>query len=51
MMMVNVFVQNEAGSNQNYHNERTFEFKFAETVSRAYPYPYGFIVGTDADDG
>jgi inorganic pyrophosphatase len=51
-MVVSVFIQNEAGSNQkNYHNEKTFEFKGAETVSRAYPYPYGFVVGTNADDG
>jgi inorganic pyrophosphatase len=51
-MVINVFVQNEAGSNQkNYHDEKTLEFKFAETVSRAYPYPYGFIIGTNAGDG
>jgi len=51
-MTVNVFVQNEAGSTQkNYHDEQTFEFMFAKTVSRAYPYPYGFIVRTNADDG
>ncbi len=51
-MVVSVFIQNEAGSNQkNYHDEKTLEFKFAKTVSRAYPYPYGFIVGTSAGDG
>jgi len=51
-MRIDVFVQNEAGSTQkNYHDEKTLEFKFARTVSHAYPYPYGFIVGTNADDG
>ena len=51
-MVISVFVQNEAGSNQkNYHDEKTLEFKFAKTVSRAYPYPYGFIIGTNAGDG
>ncbi len=51
-MLIDVFVQNEAGSNlKSYHDEKTLEFKFAKTVSRAYPYPYGFIVGTNASDG
>jgi len=51
-MLIEVFVQNEAGSNlKNYHNEKTLEFQFARTVSCAYPYPYGFIIGTDASDG
>ena len=51
-MLIEVFVQNEAGSNlKSYHNEKTLEFQFARTVSHAYPYPYGFIIGTDASDG
>jgi inorganic pyrophosphatase len=51
-MLIDVFVQNEGGSNlKSYHDEKTLEFKFARTVSRAYPYPYGFIVGTNASDG
>ena len=51
-MLISVFVQNEAGSNQkHYHDEKTLEFKYVKKVSRAYPYPYGFIVGTNAGDG
>jgi inorganic pyrophosphatase len=51
-MLIKVFVQNEAGSNRkNYHNEKTLEYKETKIVSRAYPYPYGFIIGTDANDG
>jgi inorganic pyrophosphatase len=51
-MLIKVFVQNEAGSNRkNLHNEKTLEYKETKIVSRAYPYPYGFILGTDASDG
>jgi inorganic pyrophosphatase len=51
-MNVRVFVQNEAGSNQkHYHDENTLEWKGVATVSRTYPFPYGFIVGTSAADG
>jgi len=47
-----VFIQNESGSFvKNYHNEKTLEFKRAARVSRAYPFPYGFILNTTADDG
>ena len=51
-MLITVFVQNEAGSNQkNYHNETTLEYLSTKPLSRPYPYPYGFIVGTTASDG
>jgi len=51
-MLVTVFVQNEAGSKQkNYHNEKTLQYLVTKSVSRPYPYPYGFIVGTTASDG
>ena len=47
-----VFIQNEAGSNKkNLHNEKTLEYKETITVSRAYPYPYGFILNTTTEDG
>ena len=47
-----VFVQNEAGSFvKNYHDEKTLEIKRTERVSRAYPFPYGFLINTTADDG
>lgn len=51
-MQIHVFVQNEAGSNRkNYHDEKTLDYKFTKIVSRAYPYPYGFIIGTTGSDG
>lgn len=51
-MHIQVFIQNEAGSNEkHYHDEKTLEWKRVVLVSRTYPYPYGFIVGTSADDG
>jgi inorganic pyrophosphatase len=51
-MTIRVFVQNEAGSNRkNYHDEKTLEYRRSQVVSHAYPYPYGFIIGTDAGDG
>ena len=51
-MRVTVFVQNEAGSDRkNYHDEKTLECKSTKQVSRPYPYPYGFIIGTTAGDG
>ena len=47
-----VFIQNEAGSDQkHYHNEETLEWKGLRQVSRRYPFPYGFVVGTTAPDG
>lgn len=47
-----VFIENEAGSNKkNLHNEKTLEFKKTIEVSREYPFPYGFILGTTSGDG
>lgn len=47
-----VFIQNEAGSFvKRFHHEKTLELKGEEQVSRAYPYPYGFILDTTAEDG
>lgn len=47
-----VFVENEAGSNQkNLYNEKTLEYKKTVTVSRKYPFPYGFILDTTSGDG
>jgi inorganic pyrophosphatase len=47
-----VFIQNEAGSFiKHAHDEKTLEPRGATRVSRAYPFPYGFILGTTADDG
>ena len=47
-----VFIQNEAGSDRkHYHDEKTLEFKHVVSVSHAYPFPYGFIIGPTAADG
>ena len=51
-MTIRVFVQNEAGSClKNYHDEKTLAFKEARTVSHPYPFPYGFVLDTEAADG
>jgi len=50
--MLKVFIQNEAGSSRkHYHDEKTLELKRVVDVSRPYPFPYGFILETTADDG
>jgi inorganic pyrophosphatase len=47
-----VFIENVAGSNQkNLYNEKTLEYRKTVTVSRNYPYPYGFILDTTSGDG
>lgn len=46
-----VFIENEAGSDQkNLYNEKTLEYRKTVTVSRKYPYPYGFILDTTSGD-
>ncbi len=51
-MTIRVFVQNEAGSKRkNYHDEKTLAFRHSRIVSHAYPFPYGFVIGTTAPDG
>ena len=52
MPRMKVFIQNEAGSFVKHsHDEKTLERKREERVSGAYPFPYGFILGTTAEDG
>ena len=47
-----VFVESEAGSNQKkLYDEKTLAYKRTMSVSRAYPYPYGFILDTTNVDG
>lgn len=47
-----VFVENEAGQKlKNLYAEKTLEYQKTIEVSRAYPYPYGFILNTTAEDG
>lgn len=50
--MIRVFIENEAGSNRkNIFNEQTLEHKKTVEVSRAYPFPYGFVLNTKSGDG
>jgi inorganic pyrophosphatase len=50
--MVKMLIQVKAGSrDKNLYNEKTLEYKGASRISRPYPYPYGFIIGTSAADG
>jgi inorganic pyrophosphatase len=50
--MIQVFIQAAAGScDKNLYNETTLEYLEMRRVSQPYPYPYGFIIGTGANDG
>jgi len=50
--MVQVLIQVEVGSHEkNLYDEKTLEYKVTRRVSQPYPYPYGFIIGTTAEDG
>ena len=47
-----VLIENEAGSLIKYrYDECTFKLMATRRVQRAYPFPYGFIVGTRSGDG
>ncbi|MEX0599432.1 MAG: inorganic diphosphatase [Rhodothermales bacterium] len=51
-MPITVFIQNVAGSTTKHrHDEKMLELQSTEQVSRAYPFPYGFVIDTAADDG
>ena len=51
-MIIKVCIQVEAGSREKHrYNEKTLEYKGTSRVSRPYPYPYGFILGTNGADG
>jgi inorganic pyrophosphatase len=50
--MIQVLIQGEAGScEKHFYNERTLEYTETRRISRPYPYPYGFVIGTSAADG
>ena len=50
--MLQILVQVAAGScDRRIYNERTLEYLETRPGSRPYPYLYGFIVGTSAEDG
>jgi len=47
-----VFIENQANSNvKHFFDEKTLEPKGSCCVSRAYPFPYGFVLNTIAADG
>jgi inorganic pyrophosphatase len=50
--MIQVLIQVAASScDKKFYNERTLEYLETRHGSRPYPYPYGFIIGTSAEDG
>ena len=50
--MLKVCIEAEAGSrDKNRYDEKTLEYEGTRQVSRPYPYPYGFIIGTRGADG
>jgi len=50
--MIKVCIQVEAGSQEKkFYDETTLTYKDTRQVSKPYPYPYGFIIGTSAADG
>jgi inorganic pyrophosphatase len=52
MDMIKVCIQVEAGSrDKKFYDERTLTYQGTRQVSQPYPYPYGFIIGTNAADG
>jgi inorganic pyrophosphatase len=50
--MIQVLIQAEAGSrDRRLYNEQTLEYRETRRGSQSYPYAYGFIIGTSAEDG
>jgi inorganic pyrophosphatase len=50
--MIRILIEAEAGSREkNRYDEQTLELKGTRRVSHSYPYPYGFIIETSAQDG
>lgn len=50
--MIKMLIQVAAGScDRRIYDERTLEYRETRHGPRPYPYPYGFIVGTRAEDG
>lgn len=49
--MIQVLIQVVAGSHEKrQYNEKTLEYKATRRVSRPYPYAYGFVLETRAED-
>ena len=52
MSPMKVLIENEAGSlTKHFYDEVSFKLLKTKTVLRAYPFPYGFIIGTRSGDG
>jgi inorganic pyrophosphatase len=50
--MIQVLIQAAAGSRDRMvHDEGTLQYLETRRVAVPYPYPYGFIIGTRAEDG
>ncbi len=50
--MIQMMIQVAAGSRDRHiYDESTLEYLETRQVSRSYPYPYGFVIGTKAEDG
>jgi inorganic pyrophosphatase len=50
--MIKVLIQVEAGSrDRKLYNEKTLEYRETRQMPQPFPYPYGFIIGTSAEDG
>jgi inorganic pyrophosphatase len=50
--IMKVFIENPAGlAIKHHHDEKSLKFLGTTAMSRAYPYPYGFVLGTTGEDG
>lgn len=50
--MIQVLIQVEAGSRERrLYNEKTLEYRETRRMPQPFPYPYGFVIGTSAEDG
>jgi inorganic pyrophosphatase len=51
-MVLKIFVEAEAGScEKRRYDEKTLEYQGVRRASLSYPYPYGFIMNTETEDG
>lgn len=50
--MIRVFIQAAAGSAEKHiHDEQALEHRSTITLVRPYPFPYGFVLDTQSEDG
>ena len=50
--MIRVLIQVEGGSrDRRLYNEKTLEYRETRRMPQPFPYPYGFVIGTSAEDG